>query len=229
MDRTRQTTILNPDNITVPVHIIGVGATGGWVALSLAKMGIKDIRLYDFDTVDEHNIPNQIYRTCDIGKSKALACKEIINQSTDDTQEISAFDIKLTGENIREYITDGYILCFVDSIAVRKEIFDNIVYKPDILCFIETRIGTDCFRVYMIDPSMVSHNEGYIETLPEEENTEESFCGTRQTIIGTAMMAASAAVWKFIEVANTSLRNYSSITNEIISDVKEFQTLSKQF
>ena len=44
-----------------PIHIIGCGATGSWVALMLAKMGISNITCWDFDKVEEHNLPNQFF------------------------------------------------------------------------------------------------------------------------------------------------------------------------
>lgn len=230
MDRSRQIQILNPSLINKPVHVIGVGATGGWVALMLAKMGIPDIRLYDYDTVEEHNIPNQIYRICDIGKKKIDACKDIISESVNaDTQQIKVFDVKLTDENIAEYIGEGYILCFVDSIEARREIFESISFKPDIKCFIETRIGTDIFRVYAIDTMILTQTEAFLDSLPDEDNTEESFCGTPQTIIGTAFMAAGAAIWKFIEIANAKNRAPKDICNEVICDVKQFQAITTKF
>lgn len=230
MDRSRQIQILNPSQVNKPVHVIGVGATGGWVALMLAKMGIQDIRLYDYDTVEEHNIPNQIYRICDIGKKKIDACYEIISKSAnDEIQQIRVFDVKLTDENIADYVQEGYVLCFVDSIDARRQIFEGISFKSDIKCFIETRIGTDIFRVYAIDTMMLSQTDAFLDSLPDEDNTEESFCGTPQTIIGTAFMAAGAAVWKFIEIANAKNRTPKDMCNEIICDVKQFQAITTKF
>lgn len=40
----------------VPIHIIGVGAIGSHIAIQLAKLGIEEITVWDFDTVDDHNI-----------------------------------------------------------------------------------------------------------------------------------------------------------------------------
>ena len=79
MDETRyhrQLDILDPKSMDVPVTIIGAGATGSFTALSLAKMGIRNITIYDFDTVEEHNLPNQFYRQCDLGKRKVEALRE---------------------------------------------------------------------------------------------------------------------------------------------------------
>ena len=58
------------------VTVIGAGAVGSFTTFTLAKMGIGKITVYDHDTVELHNIPNQLFsrrRTCDQTKVDALA------------------------------------------------------------------------------------------------------------------------------------------------------------
>ena len=81
MDFTRQNRILNPDECYSNIHIIGAGSTGSFIALNLAKMGMKNIIVYDFDKVEEPNIPNQFYRIKDVGKYKVTALKQIIKEN----------------------------------------------------------------------------------------------------------------------------------------------------
>ena len=69
----RQSDIINPEVLGTPVHIIGAGAIGSCAALALAKIGFKDFTVYDFDSVELHNLPNQMYRAKDIGKPKVEA------------------------------------------------------------------------------------------------------------------------------------------------------------
>ena len=59
LDISRHKELFNPYYFNTPVTIIGAGATGSWLALMLAKLGIQDITVYDFDVVEEHNVPNQ--------------------------------------------------------------------------------------------------------------------------------------------------------------------------
>ena len=42
------------------VLILGVGGVGGYVAESLARSGVGNLILVDFDTIDESNINRQI-------------------------------------------------------------------------------------------------------------------------------------------------------------------------
>lgn len=60
-DFSRQVNIFKPEEFKTPIQIIGAGATGSWVALSLAKMGIENMTIYDFDEVGMHNLPNQCF------------------------------------------------------------------------------------------------------------------------------------------------------------------------
>ena len=73
MDLSRHISVFNPTAVKHDIHIIGVGATGSFVAMMLARMGVPVINIYDFDDVEIHNIPNQYYDTGDLGKLKAEA------------------------------------------------------------------------------------------------------------------------------------------------------------
>ena len=81
-DYSRQVNILNPEEFKLPIHIIGAGATGSWVAFSLAKMGLSNITVYDFDEIGMHNLPNQMFNLVQIGKNKANAIRANIKSYT---------------------------------------------------------------------------------------------------------------------------------------------------
>src|SRR5690554_7355564 len=50
--------------------------------LQLAKLGITNITVWDFDVVEEHNVPNQLFGLNDIGKPKVEALKQIVAEHT---------------------------------------------------------------------------------------------------------------------------------------------------
>jgi hypothetical protein len=60
------------------VYVAGLGGIGSWVTLMLSKMGIRDIKAYDFDTVEEHNVAGQLFGPFHIGLTKAEAMEKII-------------------------------------------------------------------------------------------------------------------------------------------------------
>ena len=81
-DYSRQVNILNPEEFNTRINIIGAGATGSWVAFSLAKMGLQNLHIYDFDTVGMHNLPNQMFGVRDIDRNKAISIRNIIKLFT---------------------------------------------------------------------------------------------------------------------------------------------------
>ncbi len=53
------------------VGIIGAGSVGGMVGEALARIGIEDVMVIDFDQVEEHNLDRLVYATrADIGRPK---------------------------------------------------------------------------------------------------------------------------------------------------------------
>ena len=62
------------------VAIVGVGAIGRQVALQLAALGVRKLRLVDFDTVELTNITTQGYLHEDIGRAKVDATASAVWQ-----------------------------------------------------------------------------------------------------------------------------------------------------
>jgi tRNA threonylcarbamoyladenosine dehydratase len=61
------------------VAVIGIGGVGSWAAEGLARSGVGQITLIDFDQVAESNINRQIHAdTHSVGKAKVLAMQERI-------------------------------------------------------------------------------------------------------------------------------------------------------
>src|ERR1041385_7769369 len=56
---------------TAHVLIVGCGGLGGWMALALSRMGIRQLSLCDPDVFDRSNAPRQLMFPGDLGQSKA--------------------------------------------------------------------------------------------------------------------------------------------------------------
>jgi ketopantoate reductase len=52
------------------ITIAGLGNIGSHTALALARMGLCRFKLYDFDTIEAHNLSSQAYSMRDVGKGK---------------------------------------------------------------------------------------------------------------------------------------------------------------
>ena len=59
------------------VAVVGAGAVGNEVIKNLALLGVGDIRIFDFDIIEEHNLTRSVlFRQSDIGRSKAEVAAE---------------------------------------------------------------------------------------------------------------------------------------------------------
>jgi hypothetical protein len=209
----RQLDILDPKLLDVPVTVIGAGATGSFTALSLAKMGVRNITVYDFDTVEEHNLPNQFYRQCDLGKSKAIALQEIIN-------EFEGIQINARNEKYRGQRLSGVVISCVDSMDVRLNIWKFVKDNPDVKLYIDSRMGAEVMRIYSVNPCDIYQSREYEQNLYPSSEALQERC-TAKTIMYTVLSIASLLanqVKKFL--VNDNLHR------ELILDLKTITLLS---
>lgn len=217
-DYSRQINILNPEEFNTRINIIGVGATGSWMSLALAKMGLSKLNIYDFDTVGEHNLPNQMFGLRDIGRNKALSMRNIIKSLTGFT--IGAKDEKLEGDMPMR----GIVFMLTDTMKSRKDIYYKAIKNnPNVDLLIETRMDLRGGRIYVIDPKNLAHIKRYEETLYGDDEAEVSACGVSQTVLPTALGITSHAIWKLLDYINGELVYNETVldfSNEIVMTQK---------
>lgn len=207
LDIRRHAELIDTDLFQDHVTVIGAGATGSWLVLQLAKLGIKNITVYDFDVVEEHNVPNQIFSIHDVGQYKVTALQRHVNHQTGTTINI----IPEPYTNQRLY---GYVFCMVDSMEARKAIWEQAKGKSAIKHYVEPRMGLDVGRVYNVDPSNREHQKRYEDCFYTDEEADVSACGVSQTVITTAMSIASYCTRQLI-----NRHNNIDLGNEIMIDL----------
>ena len=181
----------------IPVNVIGVGASGSWLTLALAKMGIEDIRVYDFDKIGEHNIPNQAFNIESIGDYKVRGLESVVKNQSGISID---WNIK---EVTKKDKMSGVVFLLTDTMSSRKEIYESIIkHNPNIELLVETRMDLRCCRIYTICPSSLEHRKQYEQTFYDDSEAEVSACGTSQTVVCTAMGVASHAIWSFLKWVN---------------------------
>jgi molybdopterin/thiamine biosynthesis adenylyltransferase len=79
------------------VCIVGCGAIGANLAETLARMGLPQMRLIDFDRVEPRNLSTQPFLRSDVGQLKARALARLLYRATQCRAE--AIAEKLTSEN----------------------------------------------------------------------------------------------------------------------------------
>jgi hypothetical protein len=205
----RQLDIFDNDKFNLPVHVVGCGATGSWVCMMLAKLGIKEVHLWDFDIVEEHNIPNQAFQHADINRTKAKACNSL------------ALDFGCMNYVIHEeaVTTDtplsGIVFILTDTMKSRSEIWKGACkYKTNIPLVIETRMGLDMCRIYNVNPTDLDEIKAYEASFSYDDDAAEvSACGTSKSVVTSAMTTASVAVRQLL-----NYNNGIKLPNEILYD-----------
>ena len=199
MDYRKQINLIDAEEVNVPINVIGCGALGSWLVLFLLKMGFKNITVYDFDNIEEHNIPNQCFSENQIGMAKVDAMGSLCKMFNKDAEErIKFVNQKITLKEVWDM--EGIILCAVDSMRVRKEIYMNSIKRKDCDLFIEARLSIWGAYVYTLTQNTMF--EKYEETLYDDEEAEVSPCGVSQTALPSAVNAASIMIMQMIQWLN---------------------------
>jgi len=175
------------------IDVIGAGATGSRIVLSLAKLGAENIHVWDFDKVEEHNIANQAFGNGDIGKLKVEALAELVAQQIG--VGIVAHPERVDGTQV----LGNVVFLLTDTMASRKEIWEKgLRFKLPVSLVIETRMGADSLRVYTVNPNDLGHIREWEKTLCSDDVAEVSACGASTSVGPTAETLSGLAVWQLI-------------------------------
>lgn len=176
IDYLRGLDFLNPEvEGKNKITIIGVGATGSFISLALGKMGFSDITVFDHDSVEIHNIPNQFYPLEAVGVRKVDALASVMSQFTGMTPKTNA--TRWQNGQVSEIVISA-----VDSMACRKEIWEKCKYNLNVKAFINPRMGGEVMKLYVVNPCNPADIELYEKHLHTDANSSRVAC-TAQTII----------------------------------------------
>lgn len=200
---TRQLDLLPLETLDKSITIIGSGAIGGWTALSLAKMGFANLTVMDFDEVDVVNLSSQLFRHKDIGKQKVHALAEIIKDFTD--IDINAVNDKYTGAMLNTDI----LICAVDSMAVRKLLWDSNKDTNLVKMVIDPRMGAETALLYVMKPGDEKDHTSYEKSLYTDENAVSEPC-TRKSTQYCALALSGLVCAQVKSIVNN--HNYSRMT-----------------
>lgn len=197
MDLSRHITVFNPASVKNDIHIIGVGATGSFVAMELARMGCPVLNIYDFDDVEIHNVPNQYYDTGDLGKLKIAALADKLRVINPDIT-VNVSDEAVTPEDISKM--SGYVFLLVDSMKVRKELWEAAKTNTNIINVWESRLGSDQARVYSLPIEEGKDYSKYEQDFYDDDNAEMSACGTSITVLPIVLQTSALMIVQFIDL-----------------------------
>jgi len=209
MDLTKHQEFFNPVELrSKEINIIGVGAVGSWIAIQLAKLGLEKITIWDFDTVDDHNITNQVYTQQDLGKLKVDALEEHLLANNPEMKIIKKG--KYENQTLK-----GIIFLEVDSVELRHSIAEVNMYNAYLDLIIDGRIGLSTGIVYCVnwkDPKEIENYISLCDFKDSESDAPVSACGTTLSVSPSVLLSAAFAV--------SSLINYTK--GEKINKITSF-------
>ena len=92
------------------VAIVGLGGLGSNVALWLARLGVGQLLLYDFDKVELSNLNRQYYFLENVGQYKATALLRHL-KAVNPYGNYHSRVVRLTEDNLAELLSEAHIVC----------------------------------------------------------------------------------------------------------------------
>ena len=176
----------------VRVGLVGVGTINGWLALSLARMGVGYFWLCDPDVVGEENRSTQPWLSRHVGMGKAEAMKEIIYEIDPEIEvEITMTPIpKVLGEiPLLDFFIAG-----TDNYQSRRELAKwwHEENRKEIL--IDHRMGLTSYECNVV-PGGHGYEGEYLKTITEDKDYSEDVCGEKAIAFTGCTLRQGCRVW----------------------------------
>lgn len=172
-----------------PINVLvgGAGGIGSWTSLLLARAGFIPI-VYDFDSLEEHNLGGQLYNEKSIGMIKVDALQTIVRDFTG--EEVVSMNEELNSDTP----THTYCIAAFDNMKARtimyskwKETYGN---DPTAI-FIDSRLTAEQMWIYCIRGGDYNTQLEYAtDHLLTDDQIEETACTMKQTSHAAAMIAS---------------------------------------
>lgn len=199
MDLSKSYDFFQPEKDDTPIHIVGCGSVGSTIAENLARCGVKNMVLWDFDTVESHNIVNQMFRQQDVGRLKVDALKDIL---CDINPEL-ADSVSAKPEGWRGKLMSGYIFLCVDSIELRRQIVERHMDSPYVKAVFDFRTLLESAQHYAADWSEYKMKQDLLNSMQfsheeAKEETPVSACGVTLGVATTVRLICALGVNNYI-------------------------------
>lgn len=184
-------------------HVVvgGSGGIGSWLTLMLARANYIPM-IYDFDTIEEHNIGGQLFSKKHIGKSKVEALSEVVKDFAD--TDVFKYNEKYTKDSMSHH----YVFSAFDNMKARKDMFESwkayvkewldfiniseatsetIESRPHVPIFIDGRLTMEQVQIFCVTPDKI---DDYEKELFDDSEVEDVPCTLKQTSHSAAMIAS---------------------------------------
>lgn len=188
------------------IVIVGLGAIGSHLLSQLVCAGLENITAIDFDTVEGHNLANQIYTQRDVGLPKVEAAKLWV---TDKCGEDTANKIRWLNQKVDEQSLGliGDVDVFISAVDTfdARRLLMKLAQEAWADVFFESGMATQHFAKYGVNPDDADDVARWEATLGDDNDPayETSACGDSLTVGATACMCACFVAWDVMNYLKT--------------------------
>ena len=214
MDLSKSYEYFQPEKHNDRIHIIGCGSVGSTVAENLARCGVKNFTLWDFDVVESKNIANQMFTQEDVGNPKVEALTRILTEINPDIAESVKHQPKgWNGERL-----SGYVFLCVDNIEIRRAIVEKHFDYPYIKAMFDFRTRLTDAQHYAALWSEYKQKKNFLASMQfsheeAKEDTPVSACNVELSVCPTIRIICAYGVANFMNVWNEK-----PIKNMVLAD-----------
>lgn len=167
------------------VTVGGLGSIGSWLTFFMGRI-VNNIYVYDFDSVEEHNLTGQLYGSNDIGLTKYEAVTNIAKTHNPNTKIISRGKFN-EGSGVTPICFSGF-----DNMLARKHMFDSWKSIKHREIFIDARITAEQLWVYAVTKATEERFDK--DYMPTDDQVEELPCSFKSTTHISSMVASLMTV-----------------------------------
>ena len=202
MNLNKSREFFDPAKVKKTCHIIGCGSIGSNVADLLVRQGVEDITLWDMDTVESHNIVNQLFDETHVGMPKTEALAKMLYNINPKLKHT----LKIKNEYTNE-ILSGYVFMCVDSVEVRQAIVNSNFNNRNIEVMFDFRTTLLQGQSYAARWKLLKDKKSLADSLDftheeAKENTPISACGFELSVAPVVKMTAQLGVINFTNYIN---------------------------
>lgn len=222
LDLAKSLEYFSPLDVKGKIHIVGCGSVGATLAENLARLGLTDFVLWDFDKVEPHNLANQIFRQQDVGHNKVDALLDILTEINPELKNT----VVVKPEGWKGQKLNGHIFLAVDSIDLRREIVDMHMDNPYVKSVWDFRTLLESAQHYAADWSDQILKQTLRDSMnftheEAKEETPTSACGVTLGVAPTVRAICAVGVANFVNWINGK-----GIKKMIMFDIFNFDILA---
>ena len=201
--------------LSAKVLVVGAGGLGCPAVEFLTRAGIGTLGIVDYDKVSLSNLHRQsLYEKTDIGKSKVLIIKKILNRINPNTK-VQSYNLKLNNINFKKIINKyDYIVDGSDNFKTKFLLNDYCLkYKKILVTGAISKFDGHIFTFNFKNKKLPCLRCFYQESEPTDDlfdSETEGILGTVASIVGT--IQANEILKKILSIGQ-SLNGYILILN----------------